>query len=229
MLLSAGDRIYRPALAKVLTAVANNGSRAFYESEYATAIVSKVQERGGVLTLDDMATYKAVVREAAAGVWQDRRVFTTPAPTSGPVLLSMLQVLSLYKNWIRDGIQSGVNMHRLIESMKFASAQRTRIGDPAFMNTTALDSIEEIMTLKEAKRLHTRIDDDRTYDIDYYEPLFDVHENHGTMHLSTLDRDGMAVALTSTVNLPFGSAVLDPATGVILNDEVSAAPAHLGR
>lgn len=61
---------------------------------------------------------------------------------------------------------------------------------------------------------------DRTHELSYYHPRFDVKEDHGTTHLSTIDKWGSAVALTSTVNLLFGSRVLDKETGVILNDEM---------
>lgn len=61
---------------------------------------------------------------------------------------------------------------------------------------------------------------DRTHHIKYYGPRFDIHEDHGTTHLSAVDSTGSAISLTSTVNLIFGSRVLDRETGVILNDEM---------
>lgn len=220
LLLRRGDQIKRTALANTLEAVAQQGAKAFYEGPIAESIASKVQSKGGILTVDDLSSYQALVHEAVQGTWKEYQVFTTPAPTSGPVLLSMLQILGGYKGWTRDGMKNKLSYHRLIESMKFASAQRTRLGDPPFLNQTALHVIDNISTKKTADIVRNRISDERTFDIDYYEPLYDILENHGTMHLSTLDDHGMAVALTSTVNLPFGSCVLDPVTGVILNDEM---------
>lgn len=61
---------------------------------------------------------------------------------------------------------------------------------------------------------------DRTHKLDYYHPRFDVKEDHGTTHLSVVDQYGSAVSLTSTVNLLFGSRVMDKDTGIILNDEM---------
>jgi len=61
---------------------------------------------------------------------------------------------------------------------------------------------------------------DRTHKLDYYHPRFDVQEDHGTTHLSVVDQYGSAVSLTSTVNLLFGSRVMDKDTGIILNDEM---------
>lgn len=219
-LLKAGDTIARPGYARLLRAVARDGAKAFYEGPFATSMVQKVKAKGGILTLNDMRKYRTKVYDAIQGDWLGRRVFTSPAPTSGPVLLSVLNVLAGYKDWIKDGPEDGLSAHRFIESLKFASAQRTRIGDPTFMNETSLHVIDQIYTKRTADHIRSRLDDRRTHDLDYYEPLFDIKDSHGTMHLSTLDHNGMAVALTSTVNLIFGSQVMDPVSGVIFNDEM---------
>lgn len=219
-LLRAGDTIRRPGYARLLRAVADKGSRAFYEGEFAAAMVDKVRSKGGILTLADLQSYEVVVSDAIQGDWLGRRVFTTPAPTSGPVLLSVLNIVSGFKDWIADGPTSGLSAHRFIEALKFGSAQRTRIGDPRFMNVTSLRRIEEISTNREAAYVRSKLDDEHTHKLDYYEPLFDIRDSHGTMHLSTVDENGMAVALTSTVNLIFGSQVMDPVSGVIFNDEM---------
>jgi len=219
-LLQHGDTIRRPGYARLLRAIANTGSRAFYEGEFAASMVEKVQSKGGILTLDDLQSYRVRVSDAIEGQWKGRRVFTTPAPTSGPVLLSVLNILSGFKHWNRDGPKSGLSAHRFIEALKFGSAQRTRIGDPTYMNTSSLKEIQQISTQREAKYLRSKLDDEHTHDLDYYEPLFDIRDSHGTMHLGTLDESGMAVALTSTVNLIFGSQVMDPVSGVIFNDEM---------
>lgn len=219
-LLREGERIKRTALAKTLKAVAQNGSDVFYHGPIAESMVKKAQLTGGVLSIEDLANYQVEVRDVVEGQWNDRRVFTTPAPTSGPILLSLLQVTSGFKDWISRGAHDGLNVHRMIEAMKFGAAQRTRLGDPAFLKKKALKLIDTIPTMEEADRVRARIDDNHTHPIEYYDPLYDIQSPHGTMHLSTVDEDGMAVALTSTVNLPFGSGILDPNTGVILNDEM---------
>jgi gamma-glutamyltranspeptidase/glutathione hydrolase/leukotriene-C4 hydrolase len=219
-MIRRGDVIRRKALAKTLAKVAKDGADAFYYGEVAQALVDKAKSKDGIITTQDFANYTVEVRDVVQAEWGDKRVFTTPAPTSGPVLLSMLQVTDGFADWVKNGARSGLNVHRMVEAMKFSSSQRTRIGDPAFLNEKALKVIDHISTKKEANRVRKRIDDDRTHEIDYYDPLYDIQDSHGTMHLSVVDEEGMAVALTSTVNLPFGSAVLDPVTGVILNDEM---------
>ncbi|KAJ3517206.1 hypothetical protein NLJ89_g663 [Agrocybe chaxingu] len=111
-----------------------------------------------------------------------------------------------------------LNVHRLVEIMKFGFAARTKVCDPAFVNST--EQIDEIATKDFAQTILPNITDDRTHPPEYYNPVFDVKVDHGTSHSSVVDKDGMAVALTSTVNLIFGSQVLDPETGILFNDEM---------
>jgi gamma-glutamyltranspeptidase/glutathione hydrolase/leukotriene-C4 hydrolase len=113
---------------------------------------------------------------------------------------------------------NGLNVHRLVEVMKFGFAARTKVCDPQFTNDTA--QMDEIPTKSFARTIFKNITDDRTHPPEYYNPIFDVKADHGTSHTSVVDKNGMAVALTSTVNLIFGSQVLDPETGIILNDEM---------
>jgi len=97
-------------------------------------------------------------------------------------------------------------------------AARTRLCDPAFLNDST--QISEIPTKEYASSIFPNITDDTTHGASYYHPSFDVPDDHGTTHTSVFDYDGMAVSLTSTVNLVFGSRVMDPDTGIILNDEM---------
>ena len=147
-----------------------------------------------------------------------KKVYTTQAPTSGPILLSILNILSLIPDFTTEA--SSLNMHRFVEALKFGFGQRTELADPAFLSQPDLDRISQIPTMEEALRIRPNITDDKTHPLDYYHPKFDIVNDHGTMHLSIVDSDGMAIALTSTVNLIFGSRVMDRATGVILNDEM---------
>jgi gamma-glutamyltranspeptidase/glutathione hydrolase/leukotriene-C4 hydrolase len=81
--------------------------------------------------------------------------------------------------------------------------------------------MHKIPTKEYANLIAPNITDDRTHPPEYYKPEYSVHTDHGTSHSSIVDKDGMAVAITSSINLVFGSAVLDPVTGVIFDDTVS--------
>ncbi|PWN42667.1 gamma-glutamyltranspeptidase [Ceraceosorus guamensis] len=220
ILKAEGEEIRRPAYAKTLEKIAKHGPKAFYEGDVAKTMVEKVQSTGGILTEADLAAYKVVVRHPLTGRWGDRIVHTTPNPTCGPTLLSLLNIASLYPDWISSGPENADTVHRFVEASKFAFGQRTRLGDPAFLNSTAVQDVDRIPTTAEAARIKTLITNVTHEELSYYDPLFDIGEDHGTQHLSTVDSAGQAVALTSTVNIPFGSWVMDPATGVILNDEM---------
>ncbi|KAI0743604.1 gamma-glutamyltranspeptidase [Daedaleopsis nitida] len=216
-LLKEGDLIRRTNLSRTLETIAEEGPDAFYKGSIADAIVNKVQETGGILTHQDLENYEVEVKHALEGSYRGRKIYTPHAPTSGPVLIHMLNLMEHYPDLVNDG-RSLTNVHRLIEAMKFGFAARTKIGDPSFHDH--VEQIVEIPTKEYSDLVFMNITDDRTHPPEYYNPVYDVVTDHGTSHSSVVDKDGMAVALTTTVNLIFGSAVLDPVTGVILNDEM---------
>ncbi|KAI0087996.1 gamma-glutamyltranspeptidase [Irpex rosettiformis] len=217
-LLREGDLIQRIALSRTLAKIAEEGPDAFYSGPIAESLVAKVQEAGGIMTLQDFADYKAKVEPALEGSYRGKRVYTTHAPTSGPALLHMLNLLEQFEDFVEEG-RSSLNMHRVIEIMKFGFAARTKISDPAFVHRDSA-RILEIPTKEYARRVFLNITDDRTHPPEYYQPVYDVPVDHGTSHVSVVDKNEMAVSITSTVNIVFGSQVLDPVTGVIMNDEM---------
>lgn len=129
----------------------------------------------------------------------------------------MLNLMEHYDALIEEG-RTLENTHRYIEAMKFGFAARTKVCDPTFANDST--SIEEIPTKAYSDLVFPNITDDRTHAPEYYHPIFDMVDDHGTSHSSVVDKNGMAVALTSTVNMVFGSQVMDPETGIILNDQM---------
>lgn len=150
---------------------------------------------------------------ALEGTYRGRKVYTTHAPTSGPVLLHMLNLVENYDFLEKNAL----NVHRLVEVLKFGFAARTRVSDSRYNSSVR---IGEISTKPYARKIFQSITDDRTHPPEYYNPEHDIIIDHGTAHTSVVDKNGMAVALTSTVNLVFGSQVLDPGTGIIFNDEM---------
>ncbi|KAF9461274.1 gamma-glutamyltranspeptidase [Collybia nuda] len=212
--LQEGEIIRRENLSRSLAAIANDGSEAFYNGPIADSLVRKVQSTGGILSHADLRNYTVKVSRALEGTYFGKKVYTSHAPTSGPVLLHMLNLLEGFDVKERTGLFT----HRVVETLKFGFAARTKICDPLFNNNTA--RIAMISTKEFADLIRKNITNDRTHPPEYYNPEYDVVVDHGTSHTSVIDKDGMAVALTSTVNLIFGSQVLDPETGIILNDEM---------
>jgi gamma-glutamyltranspeptidase / glutathione hydrolase / leukotriene-C4 hydrolase len=252
LLLREGDLIRRTNYSNTLTAIARHGASVFYKGPIADALVSKIQAAGGILTHADLEGYKIRIHKALEGTYFGRKVYTTHAPASGPVLLQMFNLMEHY-HLLREEGRTGVNVHRLVEAMKceckFGTEvsllilcimqsdlllgkwfpwldtpqnlwhYRTKIGDPAFSSN--MTAINNIPTKEYANLIAPNITDDRTHPPEYYNPEYSVHSDHGTSHSSIIDRDGMAVAITSSVNMVFGSFVLDPVTGVIFDDTVS--------
>ncbi|KAI7831630.1 gamma-glutamyltranspeptidase [Gamsiella multidivaricata] len=215
--LREGQWIKRGALADTLEKIGNQGADAFYTGEIAENMVDYIQKNGGILTIKDMEAYKPLIKKPMVGYYQGRKVYTTPAPTSGPILLSILNILERYELG-RYKENANIEVHRLVEAMKFGYAQRTELGDPDF--TEMEDTILSIISKDTAAQVRANISDAQTFPVEYYNPHWGPIDNHGTTHMSTVDQDDMAVALTSTVNLVFGSKLLDPKTGIILNDEM---------
>ncbi|GJJ06187.1 hypothetical protein Clacol_000376 [Clathrus columnatus] len=231
-LLMQGDLIHRTNYSRTLYQIAEHGAEAFYSGPILDAMLHKINQTGGVLTEDDFASYGVLVEPALKGSFKSRTVYTSHAPTSGPVLLLMLNLLEKFD----DSMDNPLFLHRFIETLKFGFAARTRIADPAFLNDTHL--IDEVSTKAYASEIFSNITDDTTHPPEYYNPIFDMPSDHGTVrqafllarnsltslpkqsHTSVVDSSGMAVSITSTVNLVFGSQVMDPITGVILNDEL---------
>ncbi|KAF8234461.1 gamma-glutamyltranspeptidase [Tricholoma matsutake] len=215
--LREGELIRRTNLSRTLGRIAQEGADAFYKGPIAHSLVHKVRSTGGILSHLDLENYSVKVDLALQGTYRGRKVYATHAPTSGPVFLHMMNLLERYRMKERTAL----NAHRIVEIMKFGFAARqvgTKICDPDFNNDTA--RIDQISTKIFADAIFRNITDDRTHPSEYYNPDYGVKIDHGTSHTSVVDKHGMAVALTSTVNLVFGSQVLDPVTGIILNDEM---------
>jgi len=123
----------RPKLAATLRIIANNGPDAFYTGELADTIVREIQNRSGIITKADLANYTVDYRPAlSVTINNNYTAYTTHAPTSGPILTFILNILEGY------GMKeiSTLFYHRLIESFKFAYAKRSELGDPLKINIT---------------------------------------------------------------------------------------------
>lgn len=214
-----GDTILRLAYAKTLEMIANNGSSAiFYDPNgpIAPNLANAAQRRGGILTADDFSKYEVGIEEPLKGEFMGREVLTPGNPSSGPALLFGLNVMDGYKP--TDGLSDfdPLDTHRIVETMKFMAAQRSFLGD----NSTSKKRVPKIISRDWADEIRQNISDDKTHPWKYYHPQYEHNNDNGTAHFSVLDKDGMAIAMTTTVNLDFGSQVADPITGIVLNSQM---------
>jgi len=221
--------VKRPELARMLEALGRRGPAAFYQGAIAKSIAATVQARGGILTVEDLAAYKPIWREPIAGSFRGHQVWAAPAPAGGLTLLEVLQILDARPPLAALGRGSSAADHVLAEAFKHAFADRARsLGDPAFVKVLE----DKLTSPAYAKQLAARISDDKVLRPEQYGDKElappDAPHDHGTSHLCVADGEGNVVALTTTVNLLFGSRIVDPASGVVLNDEMDDFSAQPG-
>jgi len=221
--------IKRPELARTLEALGRRGPAAFYSGPVARSIVASVQARGGLLTVEDLAQYKPVWREPLVGHFRGHEVWTAPAPAGGLTALETLQILDARPPLGPLGRGSSATYHVIAEALKHAFADRARsLGDPAFVKVLE----EKLTSVEYARTLAARIGDKTLPPAQYGDKDLagpaDAPHDHGTSHLCVADGEGNVVALTTTVNLLFGSRIVDPLSGVVLNDEMDDFSAQPG-
>jgi gamma-glutamyltranspeptidase / glutathione hydrolase len=208
-LVGLGDTIYRKRYARTLEKIAEKGADAFYHGEIATNIASAAWARGGIITTADLANYTAIMRQPANITYRDRyRIWSTVAPSSGNVVLSILNIFQGY-NGSAGLTNPAINetTHELIQATRFGYGQRTNMGDPAFTpNVTELEA--EFLLPSTAVEIRQKIDN-ITHPTIYYDAAnYQVEIDGGTSHLAVADGNGNAISLTTTVNLYWGSQVM---------------------
>jgi gamma-glutamyltranspeptidase / glutathione hydrolase len=218
--LQLGDRIIQTDLAKTLAAVGEDPQN-FYQGPIAQAIVQDMQAHQGLITLQDLKQYRPIWRDPVCGPFQQYRVCSMPPPSSGGVhLLQMLNLVDgkAMKQW---GWHHPDAMHRLIESMRIAYADRaTHLGDPDFVKVP----VQALISPKYAELRRSQIDPQQAKPAVTATPpelLQKIQaESSETSHLTVVDADRNAISLTFTINLSFGAGVVAEGTGIVLNNEM---------
>ncbi|KAM3414486.1 Glutathione hydrolase [Cercospora zeina] len=217
--LGLGDVMTRKRYADTLQTIAEQGVAAFYSGPIARTWINHIRATGGNMALEDLTNYTVAIRKPASISYRDFHLHSCSAPSSGTVALSIMKIIEGYDNigWASTTNQS---THIFDEALRFGYAQRAKLGDPLFVG--GLDQYQDDMLGEEtASAVRARISPEQTFNISYYDPAgLESLDTPGTSALTTADADGLAVALTSTVNLLFGSKVLIPETGVIANNEM---------
>jgi gamma-glutamyltranspeptidase / glutathione hydrolase len=213
-----GDRLVQPDLAKTLRAIAAQGADAFYKGPIAELIAEEMRAGGGLITKADLAAYKAVERAPVHGTYRGYDVYAPPPPSSGGIcLVQMLNVLELY-DLKADGRFAPETLHLMAEAMRRAFYDRARyLGDPDF---TAIPA--HLTTKEYARQLAASIDLKHATRSEDLAPDLKFGEGEGdnTTHFSVIDKDGLAVANTYTLEHSYGSRVVVRGAGFLLNNEM---------
>jgi gamma-glutamyltranspeptidase / glutathione hydrolase len=209
-----GDRLIQPDLERTLKAIALHGADAFYKGDVAHRIAATVQTGGGILSEQDLAAFKVRDREPLEGTYRGYRLVSMPPPSSGGmILIGLLNVLE--REDPTGGYKPEPYLHVMVEAEKRLFAHREGWGDPDF-NPGMAEIARKIVSKDFARGLRDSIGDRATT----AEQVVSAQEGAHTTHISVVDAQGNAVALTTTVNEPFGSCVVARGTGVLLNDEM---------
>ena len=217
-LVGLGETITRKRYADTLETIANDGPDAFYTGRIAETMIKALAAANGTMTLDDLRNYKAVIRKPSHITYRGFRLHSCSNPSAGEVALAVLKTVEGYNDFFHPG-NVNLSTHRLDEATRFAYGARSSLGDPAYVK--GMEAFQDDLVSEErAKHVRGKIHDKHTLNISAYDPSgFEIMENHGTSQVVTADKSGMAITLTTTVNLLFGSALIVPETGIIMNNE----------
>lgn len=214
--LRQGDLLVQPDLAATLERFAERGLAGFYGGRTAELIVQTMQQGGGFVSAGDLADYAPVERTPLRGSYRGREVISMPPPSSGGVAL--LQMLNLLEPHDLAGLGFGGSdyLHLLTEVMRRAYADRSRwLGDPDHCAVP----VEGLVSREYAAQLQRGIDRTKMSKVAPGLPP-GGKDSDDTTHFSVVDKDGNAVACTTTINNTFGCAAVVAGAGFLLNDEM---------
>ncbi|MBN1225127.1 MAG: gamma-glutamyltransferase [Candidatus Aminicenantes bacterium] len=213
-----GEILKNPELATTFRLIASQGTDVFYRGELAQKIITAVQAKGGIMTVEDLAGYAAVEHVPILGTYKNFTLYSPESPASGG--LHIIQLLNIIENWpVKEWGQNSVPyIHHLSEAFRFIFADRSRyLGDPVFVDIPATG----LTSKNYAARIASVIKEDRVLG-EYPYGDFDTRENEteNTTHLCVTDEEGNIVSLTQTINYFFGSGIIPDGTGFLLNNEM---------
>lgn len=226
-----GTVLKQPELGKTLTAISKSGAAAFYKGAVAKSVVGTVQKGGGVIELSDLEKYKTTWRTPLEGSYRGHRLVTMPPPSAGGI--AMLETFGILeaRGVKGPGSREVESVHTFIEALRRAYVDRAKdIGDPGFVEVP----VSRLTSPDYLKSLALGIDGKKATKSSTLMPSFGTTRDEGappkknTTHISVIDKDGNAAALTTTINYYFGSCVVAKGTGVLLNDEMDDFAAQPG-
>ncbi|WNG14907.1 gamma-glutamyltransferase [Cystobacter fuscus] len=239
-----GHPLRQPDLARTLTTLAKSGPAPFYTGALGQAVVDTVKAGGGLITREDLKAYKTRTHAPMEGSYRGHRLLTMPPPSAGGV--AVVQTLGVLEKLRPQGLafRDPEEIHLYAETLRRAYVDRTKyLGDPAMVQIplerlTSSGYLADLAGSIDPKKATPSASllapgeaaGDSTLkkpDAGWYDPATSS-EKKNTTHLSVIDKDGNAVALTTTVNYGFGSCVVAKGTGILLNDQMDDFSARPG-
>jgi len=213
-----GDTLFQKDLAETLKRIKKKGAKGFYEGETARLIVEEMKRGKGIITLDDLKNYKAASREPHVFDYKGYKIVGMPMPSSGGLLLHQMLKMIEDKPIASYGFHSPEAVQLMVEAERRAYADRAQyMGDADFFKVP-------VSKLTSEKYLKERMADfvpGKASNSEQVKPGdIPAVESEETTHLSVIDKDGNAVAVTTTLNNSYGSKTVVGGAGFILNDEM---------
>jgi gamma-glutamyltranspeptidase/glutathione hydrolase len=213
----SGERLRQTQLAATLTTISYKGKDGFYKGSVARALVAANASQGGLITLDDLAQYRAVERDPLHCTYHGYTLIVAPPPSSGGVTLCEIAGILDPTPLASYGWNSVMSLHATLEAERLAYADRnTYLGDPDFVT----NPIAKLLAPNYLAAQRARIGPRATPSSALAPGLGPYHEGTNTTHFSVVDAAGNAVALTYTINDLFGAHVIPGDLGFFMNDEM---------
>jgi gamma-glutamyltranspeptidase/glutathione hydrolase len=215
--LARGDVLKQSELAATYRSIAEQGCDWFYRGPFAQAVEQWMKRNGGILRAEDFRNYKVNLREPVCSSYRGYTIIGFPPPSSGGVHVA--QMLNILENFNLPAVGEVERLHVMAEAMKLAFADRAYwLGDPDFVKVP-----RGLMDRNYASVLAGKINREHVTQVaahgtprDWETDVFKKH----TTHFSVADADGNWVACTATINTSFGSKVVIPGTGVVMNNQM---------
>lgn len=213
-----GEKLVQADLAHTLQLIADQGPDGFYKGEIAEKIAKAVQDAGGRITVEDMATYKPVLRDPVRGDYRGYEIVSMPPPSSGGAhIVQMLNILEEYPIGYL-GHNSADTIHLMAEAMKRAYADRSEyLGDSDFVDVPLAQITSKAYAADIRKEISRSV---ATPSVQIKPGDLAPYESNETTHFSIVDKWGNAVSNTYTINFSYGSGMVAEGTGVLMNNEM---------
>jgi gamma-glutamyltranspeptidase/glutathione hydrolase len=207
--------IVQPELAETLNTIANRGAEGFYKGAVAKRLVDGVKGLGGIWSLEDLERYRIEERKPLVGTYRGARIVSAPPPSSGGV--AIIDALNMLSGYDMASLDSATRKHLVVEAVRRAHRDRAEyLGDPDFVTIP----IEQLTNPYYAAGQRTSIRLDRATPSDSLPGISSADPGPQTTHFSVIDSEGNRVAGTLSINFFFGSGLMVPGTGVLLNNEM---------
>ena len=211
-----GESWSQPDLARSLERIRDDRRDGFYQGETASLIAAEMRRGGGLITLEDLSRYQARERATIQGTYRGYDVISMPPPSSGGVaIVTMLNILEAY-DLPGMGHNSAEYIHHLAEAMRRAYRDRAQfLADADFSDVP----VQRLTSKEHATWLRRNIDSERA-SVSHPTDVEMPPESPETTHYSVVDADGMAVSVTYTLESGYGSGIVVPGAGFLLNNEM---------